>query len=377
MEADDVAEKVEVIDIMQPAVHRRNPFLRLTPVAAVHRRNPFLRLTPVAPELQAVDLAGPIRPARIPGEGFPSMGPDIGDHLLDEPGIRESDLVRADMDIRPAEHVEDLVQQLPQDGFPLRGLHPEAHRALERAAVARHVEFRNQRHAPVAAEGIQLTHLVLRVEHPGLAEHVLRRIELRIPLAFQPPGLVLGQMEMEHIDLELREDVHLPLELFQADVRAPHVHHPPAHAETGPVHDAAARNPALFRQLLERLPGVPDALLRDGLDMDARLVDGQAVRLVLVQDGLRRRYASFSFRTASGMDSTNVSVSGAPARMLPPVNSTCFGSGNSAGSCAFAQETSSAAAKSVFANPPAIYCCRLSSVVTRPGRRAWGCGRRA
>ena len=58
---------------------------------------------------------------------------------------------------------------------------------------------------------------------------------------------------------------------------------------------------------------------------------------------------------------------GAPARMHPPANSTCFGSGNSAGSCAFAQETSSAAAKSVFANPPAIYRCRLSSVVTRPG----------
>ena len=67
------------------------------------------------------------------------------------------------------------------------------------------------------------------------------------------------------------------------------------------------------------------------------------------------------------MDSTNESVSGEPALMLPPVNSTCFGSGNSAGSCAFAQETSSAAAKSVFANPPAIYRCRLSSVVTRPG----------
>ena len=186
------------------------------------------------------------------------MGPDIGDHLLDEPRIRESHLVGADMDIRPTERVEDLIQQLLQDSFPLRGLHPEAHHALERAAIL-----------------------------SRLAQHAFRSIELRIPLAFQPPGLVLRQVQMEHIGLELREDFHLPLELFQADVRPSHVHHPPAHAETGPVHDAAAGDASLLRKLPERLPGIPDAVLRHGLDLDAGLVDGQAIRLVFIQNRLR------------------------------------------------------------------------------------------
>ena len=211
------------------------------------------------------------------------------------------------MDIRPAERVEDLVQQLPQDGFPLRGLHPEAHRAVKRAAMARHIEFGNQRHAPFPAVGVQLAHLVLRIKLSRLAQHAFRSIELRIPLAFQPPGLVLCQVQMEHIDLELREDFHLPLEFRQADIRPSHVHHPPAYAETGPVHDAAAgdaapssvilrRPPADVRilKLPERLPGVPDAVLRHGLDMDAGLVDGQAIRLVFIQhrlrDGLHERH---------------------------------------------------------------------------------------
>ena len=66
------------------------------------------------------------------------------------------------------------------------------------------------------------------------------------------------------------------------------------------------------------------------------------------------RYASFSFNRASGMASTNASVSGAPARILPPVYSTCFGNGNNAGSGTFAQETDTIAANSVFANSLSI-----------------------
>ena len=215
------------------------------------------------------------------------MGPDIGDHLLDEPRIPEGDLVRADMDIRPAERVENLVQQLPQDGFPLRGLHPEAHHALERTAMARHVDLGHQHDAPLAAEGVQFPHLSLRIELSRLPCHAFRGIELREPLAFQPPGLMLRQMQMEHIDLELRKYFHLPFQLLQTHIRAPHVHHPPPHPETRPVHDAAAGNPPFLRKLPERLPPVPQPLRRSCLDRNALAGNDEPVGLVFVERCLR------------------------------------------------------------------------------------------
>ena len=109
--------------------------------------------------------------------------------------------------------------------------------------MARHVDLGHQHDAPLAAESVQFPHFRLRIVFPGLPCHAFRRIELRVVLALQPPSLVLRQMQMEHIDLELRKNLHLPFQLLQTHIRAPHVHHPPPHPETRPVHDAAAGNP--------------------------------------------------------------------------------------------------------------------------------------
>ena len=84
MQANEVAEQVEMIDIMQPAVHGGNP---------------WLGLAAVTPKLRRVDLPGAVLPARVPGHGLASMGPDMGHHLGHEGRIGEAHLVRANVDV--------------------------------------------------------------------------------------------------------------------------------------------------------------------------------------------------------------------------------------------------------------------------------------
>ena len=268
MKAYNISEEVKMVDVMQPAVHRGNP---------------PLRLAPVAPELGGVNLAGRIVPARIPGNGLSSFRTHEGHHFRHEFRHGEAHLVRTNVDVLRGEHSHQLFQQLFHHGQALGSLHPETEGPLEGGAVAWHIQLRHQRNTPLPAIGVQGTELFLGIVQARLAGHGLRRIQLRIPEALHAPGLIFRQMQVKNIEFEARESIHLPVKLFQGNIGASHIHHPPAYAERRPVGDGAARDMAVLRELGKRLPGIPEAFFRHGIYPDAVPSYAEPISLVCIQ----------------------------------------------------------------------------------------------
>ena len=133
------------------------------------------------------------------------------------------------------EHLHYFVEYILECLDALVGLHGEAHGFGEDVAVARHVDFGDDGHAALGSVGLDFTTLGLRIVLAGIARHIGIGGELRICVHLKAPGEFLGQVPMEHVDLEACQAVNLGLELFDGQERATHVVHEAAHLEGGPV----------------------------------------------------------------------------------------------------------------------------------------------
>ena len=111
--------------------------------------------------------------------------------------------------------------KLRKDGLhlthALKGLHRMAHGTLEGGAVAWHVDFRNHRDAILAGVGFQLSTLLLCVETTLVACHSGIGGELRIALHLETPRLVLGEMPVEGIHFEAREQSDLSFQVVEGN----------------------------------------------------------------------------------------------------------------------------------------------------------------
>ena len=70
--------------------------------------------------------------------------------------------------------------------------------------------------------------------------------QLRIALALQSPRLMLGEMQVQRIDLVLRQETYLLLQLFHRDEGTAEIVHKASHAEGRPVDDIARLQLALL-----------------------------------------------------------------------------------------------------------------------------------
>ena len=70
--------------------------------------------------------------------------------------------------------------------------------------------------------------------------------QLRIALALQSPRLMLGEVQVQRIDLVLRQETYLLLQLFHRDEGAAEIVHKASHAEGRPVDDIARLQLALL-----------------------------------------------------------------------------------------------------------------------------------
>ena len=70
--------------------------------------------------------------------------------------------------------------------------------------------------------------------------------QLRIALTLQSPCLMLGEVQVQRIDLVLCQETYLLLQLFHWDKGAAEIVHKASHAEGGPVDDIARLQLALL-----------------------------------------------------------------------------------------------------------------------------------
>ena len=168
----------------------------------------------------------------------------------------------------------------------LKGLHGVAHGTLEGGAVARHVDFRNHRDAILAGIGFQLATLLLRVEATLVACHRSIGGELWIALHLEAPRLVLGEMPVEGIHFEAREQSDLSFQVVEGNERAAGVVHEATQLEGRPVGDGHGLNAGTaliaLGKLLQGLCCTNDTRRRDGLNANAVLVHVKSISLILV-----------------------------------------------------------------------------------------------
>ena len=205
-------------------------------------------------------------------------------------------LVGTDMDIgRIGEYVGKLGEHLLQYGHALIGLHTVAHGTLEGIAVAGHVDLGNDGHAMLLGILSHLAALRLSVVVTGKAGHALGRGELGVVgircgvvvYHLEAPSLILGEVPVEGIYLEAREQLDMFLQLIHTDERAAHIVHVATQLEGGPVGnlhrlDGLAAFVVALGQLGEGLCGADDADRLHRLDSDGILGNGELVALVVV-----------------------------------------------------------------------------------------------
>ena len=270
----EVGEGVEVVGIVETAVHMRNA-----------RSD----LSVEAPHLHEVYFARLVLPSRIPGDHLLALGADVGHHFGNECRVGESHLVGTDVEVRHIEGLAHLVHEELEDLHAFGALHVVAEGSLEGSAMSRHVDFRNERHLTRLAvfheflgffEGIVLARHACHV--PGIVQH-------REDPALEAPCLVLGEVPVEDIDLVSGKHVDFTLELVEGDVASSVVLHESAYLERGPVHDAARLDVgspiALSCQLTEGLHGPVDALFGGGFHGDGLAGHHESVGFLLVEFG--------------------------------------------------------------------------------------------
>ena len=166
---------VALVDAHQVGVHVEVVRIVIAAVNVGQARHHSARR---GPHLRHVTLfgGGSSRHQAVPHHHFLSLAAHIVRHRLQEVGISDGHLVAADVDVgRVGEHLYHLVQYLLQCLHALIRLHIEAHGLGEHIAVARHVDFRDDRNAPFGSVSLQLAALVLRVVLSRVAGHVLVR----------------------------------------------------------------------------------------------------------------------------------------------------------------------------------------------------------
>ena len=206
----------------------------------------------------------------VPYDHFLAFAAHVVGHRLEEVGIGDLHLVATDVDVgRVGEDIHHLVKDILQRSHALSALHIEAHGLGEHVAVARHVDFGDDGHTTLSGIGIQFAALVLRVVVAGIANHVFAGRQLGIAFDFHAPRQFFGEVPVEDVDLEAREQVNLSLQLLEGHKRTAHVVHEAAHLEGGPVGDGHGipngRRGALG-QLHQGLRGADDARCAEGFD---------------------------------------------------------------------------------------------------------------
>ena len=168
----------------------------------------------------------------------------------------------------------------------LKGLHRVPHGTFEGGAVARHVDFRDHHDAIQTGIGFQLSTLLLRVETTLVACHCGIGGELRIALHLETPRLVLGEMPVEGIHFESREQSDLSFQVVEGNERAARVVHKATQLEGRPVGDGHGLNAGTalitLGELLQGLCRTDDSRRCDGLNANAVLVHVKSVGLVLI-----------------------------------------------------------------------------------------------
>ena len=119
------------------------------------------------------------------------------------------------MQIRHVKRFAHFVQQKFQDFHSFGTLHVVTEGAYKGCTVSGHINFWNQRHVMRLTESDQFFGFFQRVIFAGHAGGVRAIIKHRENLAFQSPGLILGQMPVKDVDFEFGEYGDFTFEFFQ------------------------------------------------------------------------------------------------------------------------------------------------------------------
>ena len=97
-------------------------------------------------------------------------------------------------------------------------------------------------------------------------------------LDFDAPALIVGKMPVHRIDLVLREDIDLFLDLLNAEKMPAGIYMKATPRKAGIIHNLDIRDRSVRAdQLVERLPGIEKARLGRGFGLDAFGVHGQDI----------------------------------------------------------------------------------------------------
>ena len=190
-----------------------------------------------------------------------------GELGIEEVVVRRDVLVGADVKPPPREQRHVLPQQLPDDLERRRigdvelacldrvgrrqrtcDLELEVGMRLEqRAHVTRHIDLGNDRDLMPSGERDDLTYFALGQR--------LRGDDLRVGVGLDPPPLVVVQVQMEHVQLQVREPPDLLLDPPRFERIAAEVEHQSADRVARPVARDARRNRRRLVQQLEDRAG--------------------------------------------------------------------------------------------------------------------------
>ena len=193
-----------------------------------------------------------------------------------------------------------MQSELKPTSMPVYGVgaHPVARQLAVRGErgvhVAGHVDLRHDLDEPLGGVRDDAPVVALRVVAARTASDGARRADARQPRPRadrDPPALVVGQVQVQPVQLVEREQVDQSLDLGDAEEVPRDVEHHPAPREARPVVDREHRNvprpappPARVdrgrEQLPERLGAAEEPGRRAGNEHDATRLDRQPVALV-------------------------------------------------------------------------------------------------
>ena len=208
---------------------------------------------------------------------------DILRHLVDE-GSGGAGLIGSHVDVgRTGEGGSQLGQQLLQCGTPLLAAHGVAHGIGEGCGVAGHVYLGDDDEAALGSVSLQFGALLLRVVLAGEARHRGGAVELRKDLGLKAEALVVGEVPMEDVHLEARQQVDFLLQFLEADEGAPDIVHEATELEGRIVGHLQAVDVSAVgggSQLRQRLCSADDTRFGGGRDMDGVGRDAELVAFV-------------------------------------------------------------------------------------------------